>query len=246
MKALILDDELYCAEALYYLAKNHCPEIEELVYYTDPFEALSFLNTNKIDLLFLDIEMPFITGFDFLQKADGYSGAVVFTTAYENYALKAFQVDAIGYLLKPIDRKELKKTVSKVAENKTRFDHEALLKIVSNAIAQKKPESKKVPIHTSDGIHLIQLEQIIRCESDGSYSRIFTQFQKPMLVSKNLKELEELFESKQFFRIHKSHIINLDHIKFVSRQDGGEVIMSDEVSVPISRAAKQDFFNLFR
>jgi two-component system, LytTR family, response regulator len=246
MKALILDDELYCAEALFHLIKNHCPEIVTAVYFTDPDEALAYIDSHTIDILFLDVEMPMLSGFDFLQKTRNFNGALVFTTAYEAYAVKAFQVDAIGYLLKPIDRQELIKTVDKIIKSTARLTHNELLSMISNLVTGNSNHEKKLPIHHADGIHLINPEHIIRCESDGSYSRIFMKEQKTMMASKNLKELEELIHTDSFFRIHKSHLINLNHIKFVSRHDGGDVVMSDDSTVPISRSVKQDFLKRFK
>jgi len=246
MKALILDDELYCAEALFHLIKNHCPAIESTLFFTDPDEALTYINTQTIDILFLDVEMPLMSGFDFLQNTKNFHGALVFTTAYEGYAAKAFQVDAIGYLLKPIDRYELTKTVEKIAISTSRLSHRELLSLFNNFMTGSNTQEKKISIHHADGIHLVNPEHIIRCESDGSYSRIVMQEQKTMMVSKNLKELEELINAANFFRIHKSHLINLNHIKFVSRQDGGDVVMSDDSTVPIFRTVKQDFLKRFK
>ncbi len=246
MKALILDDELYCAEALFYLIKNHCPDILSVVFFTDPDEALDYIDTHTIDILFLDVEMPLLSGFDFLQRTHSFNGSLVFTTAYEAYAAKAFQVDAIGYLLKPIDRLELIKTVDKIIKSTSRLTHKQLLSMISTVMEENSSQGKKIPIHHADGIHLINPEHIIRCESDGSYSHIFIQEQKPMMVSKNLKELEEMINTSSFFRIHKSHLVNLNHIRFVSRQDGGDVVMSDNSTVPISRSVKQDFLKRFK
>lgn len=243
MKALILDDELYCTDTLALLIQKHCHPPLETVSFTDPNKALEHIKTEHIDLLFLDVEMPLMSGFEFLERATDFNGSVIFTTAYDAYALKAFQVDAVDYLLKPIDKNELVKAVEKVRRNNKSLDHGQLLDLFRHNMASAEMSAKKVAIPTAEGIHMIELKKIIRCESDGSYSTIHIEAAKPLLVSKNLKELEGVFGADNFFRLHKSHLINLKHIHFVSRQDGGDVKMSDGSSVPISRSAKQDFFN---
>lgn len=241
MKALILDDEFYCTDTLSVLIQKHCKPAIETYVFTDPYKALEHLQNEPVDLLFLDVEMPLMSGFEFLEKAAGFNGSVIFTTAYDTYALKAFQVDAVDYLLKPIDKNELLKAIEKVRRSKG-LSHDQLLDLLRTKLEPAATSDKKVAIATSDGIHMIALEEVIRCESDGSYSTIYLEEAKPLVVSKNLKELEGLFNNSSFFRLHKSHLINLDHIRFVSRQDGGDVKLSDGSSVPISRSAKQEFF----
>ncbi len=241
MKALILDDEPYCTDTLAVLIQKHCqPPIETLAF-TDPHKALAYIKENQVDLIFLDVEMPLMSGFEFLEKAQTFNGSVIFTTAYDGYALHAFQVDAVDYLLKPIDKNELTKAIEKARRSKG-LDHSQLLDLLRSRLEPVEPDDKRVAIPTSEGIHMIATEKVIRCESDGSYSTIYIEASKPLLVSKNLRELEDLFNKASFFRLHKSHLINLDHIRFVSRQDGGDVKMSDGSSVSISRSAKQDFY----
>ena len=241
MKALILDDETYCTETLELLIRKHCSPPIETITFTDPGKALEYLNNHSVDLLFLDVEMPLMSGFDFLEKAHSFSGSVIFTTAYDAYALRAFQVDAIAYLLKPVDKNELIKAVDKVRRSPA-ADSRLLLEMLREKLALTVQQEKKVAIATSEGIHIIAHNKLIRCESDGSYSSLYIEGAKSLLVSKNLRELEDLLNSPNFFRIHKSHLINLSHIRFVSKQDGGDVLMSDNSSVPISRSAKQEFF----
>ncbi len=241
MKALILDDETYCSETLELLIRRHCSPPLDTITFSDPYMALDYLQDNVVDLLFLDVEMPLMSGFDFLEKARSFNGSVIFTTAYDAYALKAFQVDAIAYLLKPVDKTELIKAVDKVRRNSV-ADSRLLLEMLREKLSMPVQTEKKAAIPTSEGIHMIAHDRLIRCESDGSYSTLYIEGAKPLLVSKNLRELEDLLNSPNFFRIHKSHLINLSHIRFVSKQDGGDVLMSDNSSVPISRSAKQEFF----
>lgn len=242
MKALILDDEPYCTETLEVLIKRHVEPPIETYTFTDPLKALEFLEHNHIDLLFLDIEMPLMSGFDFIEKAKWFGGKVIFTTAYDAYALKAFQVNAIAYLLKPVDKSELIKAIQKVVLIPSIADRQ-LIDLLRNQLMAPASTEKKVAVATSEGIHMIAPEKVIRLESEGSYSTIYIEGAKPLLVSKNLRELEGMFNNPQFFRIHKSHLINLAHIQFVSKNDGGFVRMSDGSSVPISRSSRQEFFD---
>jgi two-component system, LytTR family, response regulator len=246
MKALIIDDEFYCADTLGHLIKAHCPEITEFRLMTNPLEALDYLRNNPVDVLFLDVEMPHLSGFDLLKQATGFNGSVIFSTAFGDYALDAFRVDAISYLLKPVDKTELKKAVEKAVRQNGKANHQELVQMIQQSLGSKISTLKKVPLPTLEGIHMLPLDEIVHCESDGSYSRIHSMHEKTLMVSKNLRELEDLFNSPRFFRIHKSHLINLDHIKFVTKQDGGDVMMANNSSVPISRNAKQDFFNMLK
>jgi len=245
LSALILDDEPYCSETLFILVQKYCPQISDLHHLNDPEIALEYLQNKSVDILFLDIEMPHLNGFDFLEKVVHFKGLVIFTTAYNEYAIKAFKVNAIAYLLKPIDKGELQEAVQKATERKILSDQRELILSLKSAIGPVEPEDKKIPIHTAEGIHLIPEKDIVRCESEGSYSHIVIQSQKKLLVSKNLRELSDLFNSEKFLRIHKSHLINLDHISLVSRQEGGGVIMSDGFTAPISRSIKKDFYARF-
>lgn len=240
--ALVVDDEEYCAESLEILLRKHCPQITEIYRESNPVNALQFVKSQKVDLLFLDIEMPHLNGFDFLHQAADFQGSVIFTTAYNEYAIEAFKVNAIAYLMKPVDKDDLIAAVDKGLTNQLLKDQRDILRNLRMAFQPVTVEEKKVPIHTAEGIYLIPENKIIRCESEGSYSNIYTSDRKPILVSKNLRELEELFNSQKFYRIHKSHLVNLDHIKMVSRQEGGGIMMSDDSSVPISRSLKKSFY----
>lgn len=245
LRTLIVDDEEFCAESLEILIKKHCPTITKIFTNSSPLNALEFLKSNPVDLLFLDIEMPHLNGFDFLSQAGGFKGSVIFTTAYNEYAIEAFKVNAIAYLLKPVDSQELIQAVEKARENQYLRDQQAIVSTLKQAFHIQTEEEKKIPIHTAEGIYLIPQKDIIRCESEGSYSNVIIVDRKPILLSKNLRELEELIDSKKFFRLHKSHLVNLDHIKLVSRQEGGGVLMSDDCTVPISRSLKKSFYSRF-
>ncbi len=241
MKALILDDELYCAEALFHLLARYCPHVQPVSMYTDPQDALSVFKTYAPDILFLDVEMPFMTGFDFLKAVGPTTASVIFTTAHDIYAVQAFKVNAVDYLLKPIDKTDLMSAVHKVAMKPQPVNEQLLSGLIRTVLGQQH-SPRKISIHTLEGIHLIPLDDIISCKSEGSYSFIYLRHQAPLMVSKNLSEMEELIQSSRFFRIHKSHLINQDHILKVNKSEGGDVLMTNQERIPISRQRRTEFF----
>ena len=241
MTAVILDDELYCSEALYYLLKKHCPQITSIILFTDPEQALSGVRSVAPDILFLDVEMPYMSGFDFVHQLGPTTASIIFTTAYDTYAIQAFKVNAVDYLLKPIDKDELITAVNKVVHKPQPLDQQLITGLIKSALDQQQ-QPKKIAIHTVDGIHLLPVEDIIFCKSEGSYSSIYLKDQSPLMVSKNLAEMEELIKSSRFFRVHKTHLINQDHILKINKADGGDVVMSNHEKVPIARQRKVDFF----
>ncbi|MBK9981831.1 MAG: response regulator transcription factor [Saprospiraceae bacterium] len=241
MNAIILDDEQYCGEALYHLLLKHCPHVSVVHLFTDPQEALVAMKDMAPDILFLDVEMPFMSGFDFLHAIGATSASVIFTTAYDTYAIQAFKVNAVDYLLKPIDRTELINAVNKVKMKPQPLNEQLLSGLIRTALEQQQAP-RKISIHTLDGIHLIALDEVMYCKSEGSYSYIYLRGQSPLMVSKNLSEMEDLISSSKFFRIHKTHLINKDHILKVNKTEGGDVTMSNQEKVPISRQKRVDFF----
>jgi two-component system LytT family response regulator len=241
MKALILDDELYCGEALFHLLTKNCPQVQITSVHTDPERAVAAFRQELPDLLFLDVEMPFMSGFDFLHTIGPSAAQVIFTTAYDTYAIQAFKVNAVDYLLKPIDKTDLIQAVQKVTLKSQPITEQFLSGLIRSAIEQhQKP--RKISIATVEGIHLIALEEIVYCRSEGSYSYICLRHQPTIMVSKNLTEMEELIASSRFFRVHKSHLINRDHILKVNKAEGGDVLMANQEKVPISRQRRAEFF----
>jgi two-component system, LytTR family, response regulator len=243
MKAVILDDELYCSETLFHLLKKHCPQVTQIDVFNEPEEALKAVQAQAPDVLFLDIEMPYMSGFDFIHALGPTKASVIFTTAYDMYAVQAFKVNAVDYLLKPIDKGELITAINKVVQKPQPFDQQLLTGLIKSALEQQQTP-RKISIHTVDGIHLIALDDIIYCKSEGSYSYIYLRDQSPLMVSKNLSEMEDLINASKFFRIHKTHLINKDHIVKVNKTEGGDVTMSNLEKVPISRQKRAEFFEL--
>ncbi|MBK7787980.1 MAG: response regulator transcription factor [Saprospiraceae bacterium] len=237
MKTLLLDDELYCTDVLNILIQKHCPSLEVVAILNDPIKALEYLNHHVIDVLFLDIEMPILNGFDLLGKLPKLQSKVIFTTAYDHYALKAFRFNAIDYLLKPIDKTELKEAVGKLSNSP--MMSEPLLQYLSEWKIGKVPQKILLPI--GQEIHFVNVDNIICCEADGSYCKVYCEGQtKPHLLSKNLKDLEEMLQLPQFLRPHASWLINSQFIEKIVKSEGMEIVLKNQLHIPVARSKKQD------
>lgn len=242
MTAVILDDEPYCTETLFHLCRKHCPDILSIGTFTHPDEAMASIRAQSPDILFLDVEMPFMSGFDFLKTLGSTSASVIFTTAYDTYAVEAFKVNAVDYLLKPIGKEDLVRAVSKVAAKPQPLDQNLLSNLIRSALDQHQ-QTRRITVHTQDGIILLSHEEIIYCKGEGSYCLIYLKDQPSVMVSKNLTEMEKMIDSPRFFRLHKSYLINGDHIIKVNKADGGDVVMSNKDLVPVSRQRRTEFFD---
>jgi len=242
LEAVIVDDEIKALQSLSWELTNFSDEINVVASFTDPFEALSYLSYNTPDCLFLDIEMPTMDGFQFIQNLSNKDFPVVITTAYNQYAIKALKNEAIDYLLKPIDTDDLKDTIVKIKKfNAKHYTADRLEKILLNFNASEK--HKKITFNTDGKLVFLESDQILYAESDGNYSTIYLTDGHKIVLTKKLKEVNELLPSDSFFRIHNSYIINLTKIKEFLKTDGYVVLQSNH-KIPVSRQKKSDFLDL--
>lgn len=242
LQAVIVDDEKKALQSLSWELTNFSDEINVVASFTDPFEALNYLNQNTPDCLFLDIEMPTMDGFQFIQKLSNNDFPVVITTAYNQYAIKALKNEAIDYLLKPIDTDDLKETIVKIKKfNAKNYTSDKLEKILMNFNANEK--HKKITFNTDGKLVFLESDQILYAESDGNYSTIYLADGHKIVLTKKLKEVNELLPSDSFFRIHNSYVINLTKIKEFLKTDGYVVLQSNH-KIPVSRQKKSDFLDL--
>ncbi|WP_394747795.1 LytR/AlgR family response regulator transcription factor [Spongiimicrobium salis] len=242
LKAVIVDDEIKALQSLSWELTNFSDEINVVASYTNPFEALDYLEKNSPDCLFLDIEMPAMDGFQFIQKIKKKDFPVVITTAYNQYAIKALKNEAIDYLLKPIDTDDLEETIEKVKRfNAKNFTAEKLEQILLNFNANS--IQKKITINTDGKLLFLENNEILYAESDGNYSTIYLSDGQKIVLTKKLKEVEKLLPQDSFFRIHNSFIINLNKIKEFLKTDGYVVLQSND-KIPVSRQKKSDFLDL--
>lgn len=239
MKALVIDNEKHFRNALMQLLGTYCPEVES-VYEAEGVESgIKAIQENHPDIVFLDVEMDDGTGMDLLSKLGEYRFQLVFVTAFNTYAIDAFRFSALDYLLKPVDPDDLMKSVAKALKNLER-DHIAdQLEVMRESLNNISKSDKKIVLRDNEAIHFIKVSDILRCEADGPYTRFFIN-DKQILVSKNLKEYEGLLKPYSFFRAHHSHLVNLKRILRFDKSDGGQLIMEDNSSVPVSVRKKEE------
>lgn len=240
LSALIVDDEKKNRESLKKLLNEYCPGVNVLGEADSVNEALLFLNKQKPQLVFLDVEMPNGTGFDLLRQIEKIDFKIIFVTAHSHYAIKAIRFSAIDYLLKPVDTDDLIDAVKRASEE-TNTNHHVQYKGFLNNLNNTNTQKLAIPI--KDGFAFLAPEDIIRLQADGTYTHIFTKDEK-YTGTKNIKEYEQLLADKNFFRSHNSHLINLKHVKKFSRVDGYFVQMSDSSVAEISRRKKEEFMEL--
>ncbi len=235
LKTVLIDDEMDCTNSLSIELEAYCPDIQVVAIFNLPDEAILFFQKEQPDVVFLDIEMDIMTGFDFLNKLKNITFDVVFVTAHDNYAVKAFEYCAIDYLVKPILKYRLIEAVEKI--KKKRLSNTSNLPNIGLLQGAMLPT---IPIPTSDGLEFIRADEIVYIEADGNYSHIFMKNPKEKYyVSKSLKEIESLLINRNFLRPHNSFIVNCLYIKKHVRGAGGYLIMSNGQSIDVSRANKE-------
>lgn len=246
LRILIIDDEAAAGNILKLLIEKFIPLEKELCYCNNPVAALELIKSFKPTLIMLDIEMPNMNGFDFLNQATGCNFDVIFTTAFDQYAIKAIRFSALDYLLKPIDSIELQSAVNRhIVKQKDYQPHQQLLvdNLINN-LQQKKQEDFKLALSTVEGVSFFDPSRIMYCEGENNYTRFIFADHKPILISKTLGEYEEILEGHQFIRIHKSYLVNRNYISQVDRE--GMVMMSDGKQLALSRRRKEMVMSLLK
>ena len=239
LRAVIVDDEPKAIQSLIWELSNFSEEIEVIASFTNPDEALKYLDLNTPDCLFLDVQMPTIGGFQFLEQLNNTDFAVVITTAYDEYAIKALKYEAIDYLLKPIDSDDLRDCLVKIKKFSERtINSNKLERMISNFNSHF--DKKKITINTDGKLLFLDVDDIIYIESDGNYSTLFLQDRKKIVLTKKLKEVDAILPEHYFFRIHNSYIINLNKIKVFIKNEG-YVVMDGDQKIPVARQRKSDF-----
>ena len=245
IKAILVDDEMHGLRTLSIHLADYCPQVEVLAKCSSAKAALEEIKEKKPDLVFLDIEMPVMNGFELLEQFDPIPFAVIFTTSYDQYAIKAIRFSALDYLLKPVDPKELIAAVNKVDRQKNPPTSEQL-SILMDQLQNKEARFNKIAIPTTEGFELIPAENVVRCEADDNYTHFFLKDKTKIIASRTLKEMEEqLKEFPSFLRVHHSYIVNLNEVVKYVRGDGGYVVMSDGSTVNVSRSRKDALLKFF-
>lgn len=244
LTAVIVEDEKRSRETLSGLINLYCKNISIVAEAEGVKSGIDAITKNNPDIVFLDIQMPDGSGFKLLESFDTINFSVIFTTAYDQFAIKAIKFSAIDYLLKPIFPDDLVVAVSKAEKSeKSKRTNENVEVLLENF---RKPESEppKIVLSTAEKIHVVKVKDIIRCESDNYYTRYFFIDGKKLLISKTLKENEELLSDYNFIRPHKSHLINVHYIKSYDKHDGGYINMTDGSVVPVSRRKKEKILEI--
>jgi len=246
IRAILVDDEQECLNSLAYDLRTYCPEIEIVDICQGGKQGIKSIHKHKPDMLFLDIDMPIISGFDLLEMVGDIDFSVVFTTAYDKYALKAFKISATDYLLKPIDKEELKAAIQKVATKLSiKSPHTQMTFLLDQLKALEDDNVKKIALPTFEGTEFINLKDIIYCEADGAYSFVHFVNGEKLYISKTLRYLEEALCDYHFFRAHNSFIVNIDCMQKYVKADGGYLLMNNGKQVKVSRSKKDQLVSLF-
>ena len=237
INAIIVDDEPYCCETLELLLGRYCPEVNVMAICDSGEAALNAIAAHQPQLVFLDIEMPRMNGFEMLERVPVADFALIFTTSYDHYAIKAIRFSALDYLLKPIDHMELRQAIMKVAQQRPNGIARQL-ELLLKKMSQPDNFRKKMALPTMEGLQMIDISSIIFCSADGNYTYFITKSKLKITVSRTLKDVEELLEEYGFVRVHHSYLVNLDEIIKYVRGEGGYLIMSDGSAVNVSRSRK--------
>ena len=245
IKAILIDDEVHCLDTLSMLIHDYCPEVQVMEQCISAKQGLAAIEKHQPELVFLDIEMPKMNGFELLEQFDQINFAVVFTTSYDQYAIKAIRFSALDYLLKPIDIKELINAVHKVQAQRHLPSSEQF-QMLMNQVKHRDNGFNKIAVPTLEGSELIPAADLIRCEADDNYTHLFLRDKKKITACRTLKEMEEqLHDFSSFLRVHHSYMVNLNEVLKYIRGEGGYLVMSDGSTVNVSRSRKDALLKYF-
>jgi two-component system, LytTR family, response regulator len=243
IKAIIIDNEPGVRRVLSLMLQQHCPDVvvaAEAESVQDAYEAIIHYQP---DLVFLDIRMEDGTGFDLLQRFQNVDFHIIFITAFEEYAIKAFKFSAVDYLLKPVELPELLSALERLRSIMSPVQDHRVRNLLLNLQTSRQDE-KKLVLRTHEKFHFVKVSDIVFCKCDGNYTTFFLQNENHIMVSRSLKEYDEMLADYGFFRPHKSYLINLAHVTGFEKSEGGFIIMKEDLRVPISYRKKDDFLRI--
>jgi two-component system, LytTR family, response regulator len=244
LSAVIIDDEPNAVNLLALRLSQHCPQIEVVAACTGSLQGVEAIRTHRPEILFLDIEMPQMNGFQVLEAVSDMVFSLIFVTAYDRFALKAFKYSALDYLLKPIDTQELIATVQKIEkQHQTSPQQVQYLQQQLSGTAKVLPDRIALPYQ--NGVTFVAVKNILYCESDDKYTRFYLSDGQNYLVTKTLREIQELLEERDFLRIHRQYLINLNRIKKFVKGEGSYIVMDNNQSIPVSRGQKDRLMERF-
>jgi two-component system LytT family response regulator len=239
LKVLLIDDEERATDSLRLMIQKTIPEIGQVMACNDSRKAADIIHSFQPALVFLDIQMPYLNGFEVLEKMPNKNFKIIFTTAYNEYAIQAIRFSAFDYLLKPVDIEELQAAVKRFIEGNEDYRQQfELLKNIMHNIQAPSVEEFRLALPTKEGVHFLEPHEIIRCESSGNYTRFFVTNNRNYLISRTLGDYDALLTPHNFIRTHKSHLVNRKYISFIDHD--GFVVLKDNSKVELSRRRKED------
>lgn len=243
IKAILIDDEKNSRESLRKKLQAHCPQVQVVAECANGIEGIASIEQHSPDVVFLDIEMPHMNGFTMLQQLPQKNFALIFTTAYNQYAINAIRHSALDYLVKPVEVTELVQAVGRVDEQRRQPLQTAQLSILEQLIAKEQAPAR-IAVATQAGLEIIHIANIVYLEATGNYTHIYLSNEKPLLASKTLKEFEDILPPDQFFRIHNASLVNLAAIKKYNKGEGGQVVLTNGTLLDVARRRKEELVML--
>ena len=243
LKAILVDDEPSSLQNLQQKLSGFCPDVDILATAQKPEEAIVLIHQHKPDVVFLDIEMPRMNGFRMLEEAGEFDADIIFTTAYNHYAVEAIRISAFDYLTKPISIQDLQNAVNRLTRHRSGKTKEKL-EILKHSLSAARTQEEKIAIPASEGLEFIPIRSIVHIESSSNYSKVYLISGKSLLVTRLLKDFEDMLTPYHFYRVHNSHLINLNYIKKYIRGEGGQVVLENGAIVDVARRKKEEFLKL--
>lgn len=246
LKAIIIDDEINALDSLEIELNAYCPDVELVAKCDSATKGIAAIKEHNPDIVFLDIEMPWMNGFEMLEQFQHIDFDVVFVTAYDQFAVRAFDFSAVDYLLKPVSKEKLIRAVDKSLARMDRSIPHQQFDLLKQYINTQTPGLPCIALPTPEGLEFVNVADIIYCESDSNYTHVHLSNGEQIFLSKTLKYLQELLREHPFFRIHQSYLVNLSHVKKYVKGEGGYVVMMNGKSLTVSRANKKALMELVR
>lgn len=245
IKAVIIDDEKDSIDTLKWKLENYCPDVDVVASFENPAEGVKYLKENPPGLLFLDIEMPMLNGFDVLEEIGrNISFDIIFTTAYDNFGIQAVKFSALDYLLKPVQNKELKDAIEKhLKKVQHKIPAEQIDILLNNVQAERRGKRGRIALASKESIEFVDPQDIVLCEASSNYTTVFLAEGRKRVISKTLKEFEDMLLPFDFFRPHNSFLINLGRVREFIRGDGGYLVMENKMKVPVSKTKREELLN---
>lgn len=245
LRSILIDDEQPALDTLETLLKRHCPEVKVEATCLSAKEGMKAINANKPDIVFLDVIMPHMDGFEMLECLGTINFNVIFVSGHNEYAIKAFRHSAVDYLEKPVHKGHLKEAIGKILKQKERILPQEQFEVLRNIIRHPNDPYRKIGFFAGQGVEFVRLNDIIYCKADGNYTNVFLATRKRVFASESLKDIhEQKLKDPPFCRIHNSHLINVNHASEYVKGDGGYVIMDDGETLSVARSRKEQLLKM--